>query len=182
MACFIPLIYIVATVICSVNAAAVASANTSSTIKTEKPFFAALYPSSGTTIVHEGPAATHVPGSTNTTEVSASVNFSHSCTWWGGTYGTFGSNFVATLQATCRTITGASTTTSLDLNKCIINASGYLRCQTNGGFLGSCQPTNSPTTGNAYLQATCGNGNGGYYRDSFDLNTCVGNSNGVLVC
>ncbi|KAF8981840.1 Cyanovirin-N, partial [Cyathus striatus] len=118
----------------------------------------------------------------------AGVNFSQSCTWWGGTYGTFGANFVATLQATCRTVAGAYMTTSLDLNTCIINASGYLLCRPihyimrSGGFLGSCQPTNSPSTGDTYLQATCLDGQGGNNRASIDLDTCVGNADGVLVC
>ncbi|KAI6006274.1 Cyanovirin-N [Pisolithus orientalis] len=82
--------------------------------------------------------------------------------------------------ATCRTESGSDQSTSIDVNQCVTNDHGALQCvSANGNYADTCE--------NCYLSGTnldcvCGNGNGGTDSASVNLNNCIGNSNGVLVC
>ncbi|KDQ19709.1 hypothetical protein BOTBODRAFT_41072 [Botryobasidium botryosum FD-172 SS1] len=128
------------------------------------------------------PAPPATPTSTGDVTINAVGGFAQSCSWWGGTYGQVGSTWVASLQATCRTASGGSVTSTIDLSRCIANDNGNLSCRANGGFTGSCSVDSSLGTGNTWLYATCRTSGGGYQRASFDVNSCVGNLNGNLAC
>lgn len=69
--------------------------------------------------------------------------------------------------------------TVINLGKCITNAGGTMYAQVNGGFGASCP---SASLSGTVITASCGNGAGGYVTSSLDLNTFVGNQNGILCC
>ncbi|KAI6021203.1 Cyanovirin-N [Pisolithus marmoratus] len=82
--------------------------------------------------------------------------------------------------ATCRKDTGSDQATSIDLNQCVTNNRGALQCTSaNGYYADTCENCGLSGTN---LDCTCGNGSGGTDSTSVNLNDCVGNSNGVLVC
>ncbi|KAI6006276.1 Cyanovirin-N [Pisolithus orientalis] len=82
--------------------------------------------------------------------------------------------------ATCRTDSGSDQSTSIDLNNCVVNRSGALECvSSSGGYSASCEDCSLSGTD---LDCTCGNGSGGTDSASVNLNNCLTNSNGVLVC
>ncbi|RDB16714.1 ATP-dependent DNA helicase Q1 [Hypsizygus marmoreus] len=112
------------------------------------------------------------PGGNGTTKAAGPLavsGFAQTCSWWGGTYGNAGGKGIAILQATCRTTSGASKTTSIDLAGCIANDNGILHCRVSGGFTGSCTVSNSLATGNTFLQTTCMTSSGGLSRGGIDV-------------
>ncbi|KAJ7263514.1 Cyanovirin-N [Mycena rebaudengoi] len=112
-------------------------------------------------------------------DVLAANGFTSTCATWSAS-GT-------TLQATCSAISGASVTSTLDLNKCFTNTQGILGFQVNGNFAASCSNI-SHNAGNdrhgdtAYLSALCSAANGKKFDTAIATSTFIGNSNGVLVC
>ncbi|KAB5589433.1 hypothetical protein CTheo_7127 [Ceratobasidium theobromae] len=85
-----------------------------------------------------------------------------------------GSNSV--MQANCRKKNGVFVTTSLDLNRCLVNTNGKLGCKSNGKYAQSC--SNCQIIGYT-LHCNC---NPGGQATQLDLNQCVGNNDGQLSC
>ncbi|KAJ6533531.1 Cyanovirin-N [Mycena capillaripes] len=112
-------------------------------------------------------------------EVQAANGFTSTCATWSAS-GTI-------LQATCSAISGASVSSTLDLNTCFTNTQGMLGFQLNGNFAASCSNI-SHNAGNdrhgdtAYLSALCSAANGQKFDTAIATSTFIGNSNGVLVC
>ncbi|KAB5589437.1 putative effector protein [Ceratobasidium theobromae] len=82
----------------------------------------------------------------------------------------------STLQSTCRNRAGTYGTVYLDLNSCVVNTNGFLGCQSNGRYFQSC---NNCGISGTTLRCLC---NPGPHDTSLDLNRCVGNQDGQLVC
>ncbi|KAF8074633.1 hypothetical protein FPV67DRAFT_1474298 [Lyophyllum atratum] len=128
---------------------------------------------------------TTISGNNGTVKANGALaigGFAQSCSSWGGTYGNTGGRGIAIIQATCRTTTGASKTTTINLDQCYGNDNGNMNCRSGGGFGGSCSVDNSLSTGNTILAVTCKNTSGGSVQSQVDVNTCVGNLDGTLAC
>ncbi|KAH7418674.1 Cyanovirin-N [Cadophora sp. MPI-SDFR-AT-0126] len=82
------------------------------------------------------------------------------------------------MHGTCTTNDKQTRTSSLDLNQCIGNAFGRLVWQAHGDFGSSCKCSLSVSS----LYCFCHSGHGNDFPTSLDLNTNVGNDNGVLTC
>ncbi|KAB5589438.1 hypothetical protein CTheo_7117 [Ceratobasidium theobromae] len=80
------------------------------------------------------------------------------------------------LSADCRSRNGIYGGATIDLSSCVVNTNASLRCQSNGQFFKSC--SNCGVSG-ATLSCRC---NPGPRDTSLDLNQCVGNEDGRLVC
>ncbi|KAB5590245.1 putative effector protein [Ceratobasidium theobromae] len=80
------------------------------------------------------------------------------------------------LQASCRKVDGSYTTSTLDLNKCIVNRNGYLQIQANGNFGNSCYFCGYD---NGNFRCSC---TPGPIISSVWLDSCVGNNDGQLFC
>ncbi|EJD35730.1 Cyanovirin-N [Auricularia subglabra TFB-10046 SS5] len=106
------------------------------------------------------------------TSVSASSGFGLTCS----DIHLDGQNIVATCLNEGGGNNGAQ---ALGLNSCLINNNGEFACQFNGGGLNSC---NDCSLGGTVITCNCFRANGGTDTSSFDLNTCIGNNDGVLVC
>ncbi|CAL1709400.1 unnamed protein product [Somion occarium] len=109
-----------------------------------------------------------VLAATNATN-AADNNFAASCSRIGLSDGHI-------LTATCGDGHGNNVASSTDLNFCIANAGGNLRCQVNGNYLASCGGCSLQGT---FLQCSCGGVSG---EASVDTNGCIGNAGGQLVC
>ncbi|EPS45032.1 hypothetical protein H072_998 [Dactylellina haptotyla CBS 200.50] len=72
----------------------------------------------------------------------------------------------------------------INLNECIGNHDGNLVWQRNGGFGGSCWLDGDATGSkyNHFLYIFCGNGRGGNYMRSIDLDEHLVNRDGYLKC
>ncbi|KAJ5591615.1 uncharacterized protein N7459_001984 [Penicillium hispanicum] len=98
---------------------------------------------------------------------------------------------------TCQNIDGSGTTlraecpehengpmrsTTLDLNRCIKNSKGGLKCGKNGNYAGSC--INCSIRGHADFECQCRNADRDhkYVSAHIDLNKCISNSHGELSC
>ncbi|KAB5591183.1 hypothetical protein CTheo_5392 [Ceratobasidium theobromae] len=86
-----------------------------------------------------------------------------------------------TLTATCTKVKGSPTTTSLDLNNCIINNQGIPLCKVGGNFAASCSGCYLDSSVYTQMWCTC-NGGVGPHSASIVLNNCVSNLDGVLSC
>ncbi|KAH7923041.1 Cyanovirin-N [Leucogyrophana mollusca] len=85
----------------------------------------------------------------------------------------------AILYAVCRRVDGSQVTTQLDLDHCLENGNGKLVCRQNGAYASSCSACSfSGTT----LSCQCRDEESHPQYTSIDLDQCVGNSNGNLVC
>ncbi|KIJ32215.1 hypothetical protein M422DRAFT_266015 [Sphaerobolus stellatus SS14] len=119
--------------------------------------------------------AEFAPNAEGNSSVSArAAGFAQSCSSWNLSG--------ASLRAVRTVGAGITRPTAINLNACIVNAFGTLRCQTNGGFSGSCTITSQVSTCNTLLTAMCGRGDGVRVPTQLDLNTCIGNTNGGLTC
>ncbi|KAB5589440.1 putative effector protein [Ceratobasidium theobromae] len=81
------------------------------------------------------------------------------------------------LQASCQKADGKYSSSSLDLNKCIVNNNWKLQCQANGNFGNSCRNCSYQDFGALYCYCDPGSN-----FASINLDTCIGNNNGQLFC
>lgn len=61
--------------------------------------------------------------------INAVGGFAQSCSSWGGSYGNVNGRGVAIIQATCRTTTGESQTSNINLDLCFANDNGVMNCR-----------------------------------------------------
>ncbi|KAB5588360.1 putative effector protein [Ceratobasidium theobromae] len=80
------------------------------------------------------------------------------------------------MYATCANGSGSNITSSLNLNACIVNSGGNLRCQANGNYAVSC--TGCSVSGTT-LRCTC---TGRSASINLKLDDCITNRNGILTC
>lgn len=85
----------------------------------------------------------------------------------------------STLKASCINGGGGNNDASIDLNNCLTNSNGALGSPGNGAF-DSCKDC-SLSGGDLTCSCTRPNGQGDDFS-TIDLNTCIGNNGGVLVC
>ncbi|KAJ5990514.1 hypothetical protein N7499_011062 [Penicillium canescens] len=88
-----------------------------------------------------------------------------------------------TLRAECRVShDGQLRTSSIDLNRCLKNDKGKLKCGKNGHYSGSC--INCTMRGHAEFTCQCRNAerDHNYVSTTIDLNKCVANNHGELGC
>jgi len=87
-----------------------------------------------------------------------------------------------TLKADCQISTGSYIATSLDLKECLgWGAGGYILCQPEeADAYQVCEKLS--LSGSSTLTATCSNASGGSRTSSTNLDTCVSNNQGSLVC
>ncbi|RDB16722.1 hypothetical protein Hypma_002559 [Hypsizygus marmoreus] len=71
---------------------------------------------------------TITPGNRTAKADIALRGFAQSCSNWGGAFGNAGGHAIAILQATCRTISGGTKSTAINLNDCIGN-DGNVHCR-----------------------------------------------------
>ncbi|KAB5589445.1 hypothetical protein CTheo_7113 [Ceratobasidium theobromae] len=83
------------------------------------------------------------------------------------------------LRASCRKVNGSYSTSTLDLNRCVVNNSGNLGCQSNGNYAYSCNYCGLVGSGSTTMSCQCSPG--GHYT-TLNLNNCVGNNDGSLTC
>ncbi|KAJ5548595.1 hypothetical protein N7513_005829 [Penicillium frequentans] len=92
-------------------------------------------------------------------------------------------SFGTTLSADCREYEqGTMTQSSIDLNRCVKNNKGSLKCGKNGNYQGSC--INCTLRGNTEMECMCRNVAEGhrFVRTQIDLNKCISNNHGQLGC
>ncbi|KAJ5999251.1 hypothetical protein N7451_007061 [Penicillium sp. IBT 35674x] len=92
-------------------------------------------------------------------------------------------SFGTTLSADCReSEQGNMIQSSIDLNRCIKNNKGSLKCGKNGNYQGSC--INCTLRGNTEMECMCRNVAEGhrFVRTQIDLNKCISNNHGQLGC
>ncbi|KAJ7431621.1 hypothetical protein B0H11DRAFT_2261621 [Mycena galericulata] len=85
----------------------------------------------------------------------------------------------AWINAECLDLSGNEIGTTISLDSCIVSSNLQLFCQTNGGFGNQCDDYS--LNAQAIFFTTCSSG-GVSNEDAFDLNTCIGNDNGHMVC
>ncbi|KAH7882515.1 Cyanovirin-N [Phlebopus sp. FC_14] len=103
--------------------------------------------------------------------VAAASGFADTCS----NYGVSGT----TLSADCLQIDQATDSTSLNLDICLVNSNGELLCRSGGDYGASCSGCHlSGTT----FTCSCNNDAHQPVTTSYNLNNCIGNNNGVLVC
>ncbi|KAH7091890.1 Cyanovirin-N [Auriculariales sp. MPI-PUGE-AT-0066] len=83
------------------------------------------------------------------------------------------------MSATCKTTSGSTVRSGVSLNSCLGNSNGGFVCKKGGNAWLSCDSFGLSGT---FLSAICSNTSGGGVSTSIDLNNCIGNSNGQLVC
>ncbi|KAJ5219741.1 hypothetical protein N7468_008945 [Penicillium chermesinum] len=91
--------------------------------------------------------------------------------------------FGSTLRAECQEYENGETRPStIDLNRCIKNSKGSLKCGKNGNYEGSC--INCSLRGHTDFQCMCRNVDEGhnYVPTHIDLNKCISNNHGELSC
>ena len=81
-------------------------------------------------------------------------------------------------NASCKTRNGAYVASSIDLGLCYKNSDGVLIYQMNGGFL-NCKDF---SVSGSSLKAKCKSMNNGSIKNTINLDTYIGNDNGVLKC
>ncbi|KAJ5724823.1 hypothetical protein N7493_006551 [Penicillium malachiteum] len=89
----------------------------------------------------------------------------------------------STLRADCRVNeNGELQPSTLDLNRCIKNGKGSLKCGKNGNYQASC--INCSIRGNNELECMCRNADKDHRFVSahVDLNNCISNDHGELGC
>ncbi|KAJ5110655.1 hypothetical protein N7532_001190 [Penicillium argentinense] len=87
------------------------------------------------------------------------------------------------IRADCReNENGQYRTSTLDLNRCIKNKKGGLKCGKNGDYTASC--INCTLRGHTDFECMCRNVDEGhrYVRAHIDLNKCISNNHGELGC
>ncbi|KAJ5241845.1 uncharacterized protein N7469_000172 [Penicillium citrinum] len=87
------------------------------------------------------------------------------------------------IRADCRENEhGQYRTSTLDLNRCIKNNKGGLKCGKNGELSASC--IHCSLRGHTELECMCRNVKEGhpYVRANIDLNKCISNNHGELGC
>ncbi|KAJ5975111.1 hypothetical protein N7481_008818 [Penicillium waksmanii] len=87
------------------------------------------------------------------------------------------------IRADCRENEhGQYRTSTLDLNRCLKNNKGNLKCGKNGDFTASC--INCSLRGHTELECMCRNVKEGhpYASAHIDLNKCISNNHGELGC
>ncbi|KAJ5616943.1 hypothetical protein N7537_002057 [Penicillium hordei] len=88
-----------------------------------------------------------------------------------------------TLRAQCQEReNGQLNPSTLDLNRCIKNNKGKLKCGKNGNYSGSC--INCTLRGTAEFSCQCRNSEDDhkYVATTLDLNKCISNDHGELRC
>ncbi|KZW02247.1 Cyanovirin-N [Exidia glandulosa HHB12029] len=103
------------------------------------------------------------------------TNWSQSCS--GGFL--TGSGPSLSLQAVCKTNSGANHTTTLGLSSCLGNSNGNLICQRGGAAFQSC---GSCSLGVPNLTCNCPTTSGAGHTTTINTNNCIGNQNGNLFC
>ncbi|KAJ5218510.1 uncharacterized protein N7498_000609 [Penicillium cinerascens] len=107
--------------------------------------------------------------------VSATSKFADSCREIEG----YGSE----LQAECQEYeNGQLRPTTINLNRCLKNHKGSLRCGSNGNYESSC--INCVLRGTTDYECQCRNVDEGhqYVSTQIDLNKCISNNHGELRC
>ncbi|EJD35733.1 hypothetical protein AURDEDRAFT_175183 [Auricularia subglabra TFB-10046 SS5] len=112
--------------------------------------------------------------------VSASAGFGLTCTDIHLTGDGAGLN----IAATCGNERGGNSGEQvLSLNSCLVNNDGEFACEFDGAGPKSCTACTLGGDILTVITCNCVRANGATsYSASFDLNTCIGNNDGVLVC
>ncbi|KAF8870901.1 hypothetical protein CPB84DRAFT_826603 [Gymnopilus junonius] len=120
------------------------------------------------------------------------TNFGSSCSSWQGFFGsTNGVSSTASLTATCSTVSGQQTFSTLDLNTCYGYPGPGEVTIPGSGLMQSCVVSNVPNSvtrdagqgsGTVINMACPGTVEGTAFLFTLDLNENVGNNNGVLAC